>query len=193
VLSHQYSTNIDFSENIFRNANKRVYYFYSTLKQVKDLINTSNSKDSNNYLKDITDNLIRKFEEAMNDNFNTAKVIADLSEVFKKINDFLTSKEIKNKNKKHTLEIFMKNFQNITKVLRLFDENPTEFLNNFKAKFLERNNMDLEFIKEKIAERNKARKAKDFTKSDAIRDELVKMKITLKDTPQGTEWDILFD
>jgi len=43
-------------------------------------------------------------------------------------------------------------------------------------------------IDAKIAERNAARKAKDFKRSDAIRDELQAMGIAIKDGPQGTTW-----
>lgn len=39
-----------------------------------------------------------------------------------------------------------------------------------------------------IAERNAARKAKDFKRSDAIRDELAAQGVILEDTPQGTKW-----
>ncbi len=41
-----------------------------------------------------------------------------------------------------------------------------------------------------IAARNAARKAKDFKEADRIRDELAKMGIALKDSPQGTTWEI---
>ena len=43
-------------------------------------------------------------------------------------------------------------------------------------------------IEEMIAERTDAKKAKDFARADAIRDELGKMGITLVDTKEGTTW-----
>ncbi len=45
-----------------------------------------------------------------------------------------------------------------------------------------------EEIQHKIAERNEARKAKDFARADAIRDELAGVGIELEDTPEGTKW-----
>ena len=39
-----------------------------------------------------------------------------------------------------------------------------------------------------IAQRTEAKKAKDFAKADAIRDELAAMGITIKDTRQGVQW-----
>src|SRR5262249_61524151 len=41
-----------------------------------------------------------------------------------------------------------------------------------------------------VAARNAARKAKDFRESDRIRDELAKMGVVLKDTKDGTTWEI---
>ena len=46
-----------------------------------------------------------------------------------------------------------------------------------------------EEIEQKIAERNAARKAKDFANADAIRDELLAKGIILKDTRDGVKWD----
>ena len=39
-----------------------------------------------------------------------------------------------------------------------------------------------------VAERDNARKNKDWATSDRLRDELNKMGIILEDTPQGTRW-----
>ena len=43
-------------------------------------------------------------------------------------------------------------------------------------------------IEELIRERQKARKAKDFARADAIRDELLEKGIILKDTREGVQW-----
>ena len=43
-------------------------------------------------------------------------------------------------------------------------------------------------VAREIAERNEARKNKDYAKSDAIRDELLAQKIELMDSREGTSW-----
>ena len=50
------------------------------------------------------------------------------------------------------------------------------------------NQIDDDQIKQLIAERNAARKNKDFARSDQIRDDLKKQGIILEDTPQGTRY-----
>ena len=42
-----------------------------------------------------------------------------------------------------------------------------------------------------IAERNKARRAKDFATADHIRDQLTAMGIALNDGPEGTTWELI--
>jgi cysteinyl-tRNA synthetase len=49
-------------------------------------------------------------------------------------------------------------------------------------------NLNKEEIEALIAERNKARKEKNFAKADAIRDELLQKGIILQDTKEGTRW-----
>lgn len=50
--------------------------------------------------------------------------------------------------------------------------------------------LDSTFIEAKVEERNLARARKDFTLSDAIRDELISLGVELIDTPDGTKWKL---
>ena len=54
-----------------------------------------------------------------------------------------------------------------------------------KAESAENENAEIDQL---IAERNEARKAKNFKRSDEIRDLLASKGITIEDTPQGTRW-----
>ena len=59
-----------------------------------------------------------------------------------------------------------------------------------EMKKIVKENAELEqFINEKIAERAGAKKAKDFARADAIRDELLARGITIKDTREGVVWE----
>ena len=55
----------------------------------------------------------------------------------------------------------------------------------------EEKNVDEEFIKQKIEERNSAKANKDYAKADAIRDELKNMGIIIKDTREGTIYEVI--
>ena len=53
-----------------------------------------------------------------------------------------------------------------------------------------RHDLDEQAVNTLVAARNAARKAKDFKESDRIRDELAGMGVALKDTKDGTTWEI---
>jgi cysteinyl-tRNA synthetase len=50
--------------------------------------------------------------------------------------------------------------------------------------------IDVSIVDNLIAARNAARKAKNFKEADRIRDELAKMGVVLKDSPEGTTWEV---
>ena len=50
------------------------------------------------------------------------------------------------------------------------------------------NQNDDEQVQRLIKKREEARKSKDWAQSDALRDELKQMGVTVEDTPQGTRW-----
>ena len=55
----------------------------------------------------------------------------------------------------------------------------------------EEKNVDEKFIEQKIEERNEAKAGKDYAKADAIRDELKNMGILIKDTREGTIYEVM--
>jgi cysteinyl-tRNA synthetase len=61
---------------------------------------------------------------------------------------------------------------------------------NFEKDRAREKGLDPVAIDARVAERIAARKAKDFKESDRIRDELAKMGVVLKDSKEGTTWEI---
>ena len=51
-------------------------------------------------------------------------------------------------------------------------------------------NLDVKKIEELIADRNNARKSKNWSEADRCRDELTAIGVLITDTPHGTEWEI---
>ena len=119
--------------------------------------------------KKAADNRIAQFVEAMDDDLNTADGIAALFELARDINSFFTETR-----SKEAVSYAIAKFDELTGVLGL--------LYNRKA-----DSLDSE-VEALIADRQAARKAKDFARADAIRDKLSEMGIVLKDTPQGVQW-----
>lgn len=114
-----------------------------------------------------------KFEDAICNDLNTSMAITVVYDVVKA--------DINGKTKLALLNAF-------DKVLSLN-------LTTAGAKLLEAGtsvDSDLEnFIQEKIVERAEAKKAKDFARADAIRDELLARGVAIKDTREGVVWELV--
>jgi cysteinyl-tRNA synthetase len=112
---------------------------------------------------------VRKYQdafcEAMGNDINTSQALTVLYDVLKG--------DISDATKRYLVEDFDKVFS-----LNLTAEAGEDETDDEQAAFVE----------QKIAERNQARKEKDFAKADAIRQELLDLGIELKDTREGTLW-----
>ncbi len=112
------------------------------------------------------------FIRVMEDDLNTADAITVLFDLAKFINTNISSTS-----SKAFIEKTKSLYDSLYDVLGLVA----------KKKSLD---IDEDFILAKIEERAAAKKAKDFAKADAIRDELLEMGISLKDTRDGVKWEI---
>lgn len=112
----------------------------------------------------------KKFIQEMNDDFNSANAIAVLFDLAKLANVYLredhTSQQV--------LKRFIDVFNELAAILGINLSTKEELLD--------------EEIEALIAARNEARKAKDFSLADKIRDDLKEKNIILEDTPQGVRW-----
>jgi len=74
--------------------------------------------------------------------------------------------------------------------LGVFEQDSQTFLAALKACRAARLGIDPARVDTRVVERQDARKAKDFARSDAIRDELAALGVTVMDTPTGPQWDV---
>ncbi|MGD9200675.1 MAG: cysteine--tRNA ligase [Chitinispirillia bacterium] len=187
ILSHHYSSKIDFSLEAFRIGEKRIFYFYKSLSAIDDFLKKhSDSADG----KSNTGSLGQAFIESMDENFNTAKVIADISIAFSEANSLLGKKKISDKDKLTKLHEFRIDLFKISKVLGILDEKPKDIILAIKKRFLDRNNISESQIEDKIQQRNIAKKDKDYSTADMIRNELTEKGIKLLDFQDKTDWEI---
>lgn len=189
ILTHGYGSNIDFSDEIFLNARKRVYYFYNTLLKASELKGDSLIEED---VPEVFHSFEEKFRLAMDDNFNTPKAISEINDVFKELNKLIDSKEHSLDQKKNVVGYFYKTFEKISSVLRLFDEDSLSYLSGVKKKILEERGIEESFIEERIKHRDLFKGKKDYEGADKIKEELLSKGISIQDTPEGTKWDILF-
>ena len=114
----------------------------------------------------------KAFDEALDDDLNTAEALAAVFEYVRDTNTAMDAGEFLSGNTPGAFE-FLTRFDSVFDVLK-----PSS-----KAEGL--SDADVEA---KIAERNAAKKAKDFARADGIRQELAAEGIILEDTKEGVRW-----
>ncbi|NMW85972.1 cysteine--tRNA ligase [Peptoniphilus sp. AGMB00490] len=171
LLTTQYRSPINFSREVMeqtKNSSKRLYNAKYKLEDAIEKSSVEKISAEEEKLYKSFDRHVEKFENAMDDDLNTADAITAIFDLVKDINlnlDENNSKEMLEK----TLELLKK----LTRVLGIMEGEREEIS---------------EDIENLIKERNDARKNKDFAKSDEIRDKLKKMGIEIEDTRSGTTW-----
>ncbi|MGE6260833.1 cysteine--tRNA ligase [Heyndrickxia sporothermodurans] len=170
MLSVHYRNPINYSEELLENAGSGLERIKTSYQNIKHRVQSSTNLTNNDqeWLEKIQQ-FHNEFIKEMDDDFNTANGISVLFDLSKQANYYLREKNTSEK----VLYAFMNEFKNLFEVLGLKLE--TEEL------------LDEE-IEELIQKRNQARKDRDFSLADAIRDQLKEMNIILEDTPQGIRW-----
>ena len=119
------------------------------------------------------------FKSAMDDDFNTPVLVANLFDVVKQINLAIKEEKLISKNDREALK-------------SLFDVYLTQImgveLNTNAQSDSDSNLVEDDLIQLAVDVRNQAKNNKDWETSDLIRDKLTKLGIQLKDSKDGTQW-----
>lgn len=171
MLSAHYRSPLNFSADLMeasKNALERIVEGASRLKDRKNADHNVISQEEKQLVEEAK-SYITKFEEAMDDDFNTADALAAIFELVKFANT-----NVNEQSSGAFAEALYQILVKLCDVMGLIVEKEDEIL-------------DKE-IEDLIAERQEARKAKNFARADEIRDELLKKGIILKDTRDGVKW-----
>ena len=172
MLNAHYRSPLNFSADLMessKNALERITEAAARLRDRQAAATVQEATEDEKKLMQEEATFVTKFEESMDDDFNTADALAAVFELVKFANTNVqegSSKEFAG----HTLEVMTK----LCDVLGLTLEKKEEILD--------------EEIENLIAERQVARKAKDFARADEIRGLLLDKGIELKDTREGVKW-----
>lgn len=172
MLNAHYRSPLNFSADLMeasKNALERIVESVSRLKDRIAAAATEEAGEEEKALLHEAESFTVKFEEAMDDDFNTADALAAIFELVKFANTNVTENS-----SKELASLLLKQLVKLCDVLGLIVEKKEEIL-------------DKE-IEELIVKRQEARKAKDFAKADEIRNLLLEKGIVLKDTREGVKW-----
>jgi cysteinyl-tRNA synthetase len=135
----------------------------------------------------------KSFAECMDDNFNTPKVISELSDAFRELNKVLDSRNFTASEKAAIFVPFLASLRRISGVLRVFEEDPEAYVSALKTKVLSEKGIAKEFVEGKIVELLSAKAVKDYQKADAIKRELNSAGIKLLEQNNAVRWELLYD
>ncbi len=198
LLSGHYRSVIDFSALHLKESQSALHRIYSTLHKCEVLAPKPINPDAKPATEDnkaakAVQEFWDKWREAMDDDFNTAKVMGQVFELVRAINAMVDRKNFQLSSESHATAVeFLKQMKLLGGVINLFQENSETYLGVLKNLALKERNLDAAQIETLIQERIEARKAKDFAKSDTIRKQLSDMGIELKDAGEITTWDVIF-
>lgn len=192
MFSKHYSSDIDVTENEFKQAENHVYYFYKTIQKMNLLIR-KNPLAVYDFKKEqrVKNNLLirEKFVEAMDDDFGTQNAIGSLHGIFKYVNQLMETNR-REEDIASELNYILNEIKRTYKVLGFFEQEPERFIKQTRDKYLKKINLTTDEIEEKIFRRSEAKKNKNYEEADEIRDSLRKVGIILNDNKDGTSWDL---
>ena len=170
ILQAHYRSTVDFSNEALQAAEKGL----NKLMNALETLQTLSATDTSTYD-------VKKLEEncymAMDDDFNTPILIAHLFDGVRIINSVKDGKE-------------SLNLTDLEKLKSIFNIFVTDILGLISAKESRGNDLTSEVMELVLQLRGNAKKSKDFGTADLIRDELNKAGILIKDSREGTSWEV---
>ncbi len=177
MLSAHYRSPLNFSAELMeaaKNGYDRIVTCVSNLDFLienakADKMEDTDKADSERNALEKAKGFIAKFEEAMDDDFNTADAISSIFELVKFANT-----EAGEQSSREFLKALKDEIVMLSDICGLIVEKESDILDD-----------EIEVL---IKERQEARKAKNFARADEIRDDLLKQGIILEDTREGVKW-----
>ena len=168
LLSVPYSKQLNFTFEALSGAEKTV----AGLRDFKARLSEAKTEPGvNESLREAGERALREFEAGMDDDLNTSVALAAIHNLTRDVNTALARKQVRSENQREILEI-----------LRRFDTVLNVFGGEGGGSSLD------EEIQALIAERQEARRRRDFARADELRDALLQRGIVLEDTKDGVRW-----
>jgi cysteinyl-tRNA synthetase len=162
IVRAHYRSPLNYSDQHLEDARAGLTRLYTTLRDTPAAAGSIDWQDP----------FAQRFKAAMDDDFNTADATAVLFDLATQVNRSRSAREAGL-------------LKSLGALLGLLQREPTAFLQGGVPAGGE---LTAAQIEEKIAQRMAARKAKNFTQADRVRDELLNAGVILEDGPQGTSW-----
>ncbi|MEO0065286.1 MAG: hypothetical protein RI983_612 [Bacteroidota bacterium] len=174
ILQSQYRSTLDFSNEALQASEKALRRLMDAYEWLMNFNGYSVEQASDKALDEKVIKLVNEFNEFMNDDINTAKVIANMFELVPVINSIKDKHIAENALSRSTFDLLKKQMQAF--IIDIFGLQTSKADNNDKLDGV------LQLL---INIRKEAKQRKDFVTSDKIRNELAQLGVQLKDEKDG--------
>jgi cysteinyl-tRNA synthetase len=182
-------------------AERRVDYMYGTLERMRGLVGaglTAPAKLPKELLetRKLAEEAKARASAALADDLNTSVALAELGEIAKQGNEVADIAAKRSKDAAFVgasaviARIIEMSLRDVADQLGVLGTSSPEYRARTRARRLALRKITAEDIEGRIREREEARKAKDFARSDAIRADLAAQGVALHDGPQGVSWTV---
>lgn len=197
MIQSHYRSPVDFSEGSLKEARAaliRGYTALQALKEAKARYGSDVVREAEEEPPDDTGrwhDLLGKFNQAMDDDFNTAQALGHVFDAARQINQIIAaSKKTPAPAILAQLNAATGAFTHFGEVLGVFQSDPDEYFLADRSIEVTKSGLDVSWVEMMIAKRQKAREDKDWTLADDIRKELAQKNILLKDSAGRTVWTV---
>ena len=192
LLTKHYRSPLDYSDGSLEEtekALKRVYWAKTALQKELEKEKWSQGQSFPEAHEELQ-GLARKWDQAMQDDLNTAEAVGYVFGLVRLANRMLEDKTFrKSEAGKEIMQEMLGMLENWGDALGVFQRFGEEFLEQLKLMRCNRLDIDPQAVQEMVLKRQQARKDKDFETADQIREELAAKGIEVMDTPAGPRWD----
>ncbi len=193
LIARHYHSPIDFTFEAMEETEKNLRRIYETLALASEEATRDKWTDAALPAEFSTEfaELEKAWKTSMDDDLNTAAAIGHINNLVRLINRLAEDKNArKSKDAKALYTRFLELMTSWGAILGLFQQQSADFLQTLKLNRAKRKNLDIARIEKLMQDRQKAREEKDYARSDALRDEMASMGVTVRDSVQGAVWDM---
>jgi cysteinyl-tRNA synthetase len=189
LLGTHYRSPLNFSSQNLDEASARLEYFYETLAAVRGAIAAGGPEEGAMLFPEVLDQFLPRVDAAMEDDFNSAAALGQLSDLMRAANEAVKMKK-KTPGRLAALRKVELLLAEVAKIFGVLGSAPEAALLRVRDLDCARLGVDPAQVEVVIAQRTAARAEKNFAESDRLRDSLLATNVMLMDGPDGTRWKI---
>lgn len=193
LLGKHYRSPIDFTADSMDEAEKAQHRVYTALHEAGKALARDKWKKTPlpQEMADEWAALPKAFDAALEDDINTAQALGQVFAQVRLVNRLLEDKALRAAEAgRDLLQEFLARAQEWDKRLGLFGQAPQAFLADLRSQRATRSKIDVARVEELMLARQEARASKDFARSDSLRQEILDLGVSVRDTPEGQVWDL---